>query len=559
MHWDGTSWTQIPSANWPTPGGNFYSQQLDAVVAIAPNDVWAVGYYRIGNTPHPLVQHWNGTQWSIIPVPDGPTGDGWLQGIAASGPNDIWAVGKYDMSDFTSFGQALAMHWNGSNWTVSIPPQPNPSGVNPLYSVVARGPNDFYAVGQWENSSQGLDTFIAHWNGVNWTRAPSENPPGTGTGWNELKDVARDGKGGLWAVGTGQASFGSPFFTLVEKADISGLPSPTPVASATPTPPALTDADFFATPGGTPTITPTPSPTVSPTSTPAPSVSPTAAPSASPTPTPSPNPSATPTPPPSPARPLNISTRARVEVGENIMIAGFVITGNAPRRVYLRAIGPSLASAGVNGFLVDPVLRLFASNGTQLTSNDDWQDTQAAEITATGIPPGHELESAIVTTLAPGDYSATMAGTNGLTGIGLVEVYDLGTNAGSRLANISTRARVQTQDNVLIAGFILGGGNEPTRVAVRALGPSVGAAGISNALPDPRLELRDQNGALLLANNNWQDDPAQAAQILNLGLAPPDNLESAIVTTLAPGTYTAIVAGQGGTTGVGLVEVYHVP
>lgn len=248
-----------------------------------------------------------------------------------------------------------------------------------------------------------------------------------------------------------------------------------------------------------------------------------------------------------------------MELGENIMIAGFVITGDAPKRVYLRAMGPSLVSVGVNGFLADPILRLFASNGTQLTSNDNWQETQAAEITGTGIPPGHQLESAIVMTLAPGDYTATMAGTNGLTGVGLIEVYDLGTSAESRLGNISTRARVQAQDDVVIAGFILGDGNEPTRVAIRALGPSLSAAGIINALANPILELRDQNGALLITNNNWQDDPVQAAQILGLGLAPTDNLESAMVAALAPGTYTAIVAGQGGTTGVGLVEVYHVP
>ena len=240
------------------------------------------------------------------------------------------------------------------------------------------------------------------------------------------------------------------------------------------------------------------------------------------------------------------------------MIAGFIITGNAPKRVYVRALGPSLISSGVTGLLADPILRLFASTGEQLASNNNWQDAQAPEIVATGFPPAHEREAAIITTLAPGSYTATMEGTNGLTGIGLVEVSDLEGNGTSELANISTRAVVQTQENVLIAGFILGGSNEPARVAIRALGPGLASAGINNPLANPTLELRDQNGAVLVTNDDWQNDPVQAAQILLLGLAPSNDLESALVATLAPGAYTAIVAGQGGGTGVGLVEVYHV-
>jgi hypothetical protein len=140
----------------------------------------------------------------------------------------------------------------------------------------------------------------------------------------------------------------------------------------------------------------------------------------------------------------------------------------------------------------------------------------------------------------------------------LIEVYDLNGNVTSELANISTRAVVQTQESVVIAGFILDGSNEPARVVIRALGPELAAAGINNPLANPSLELRDQNGALLVTNDDWQDDPVQAAQIVILGLAPSNDFESALVTTLAPGAYTAIVAGQGGGTGVGLVEVYHV-
>jgi len=589
MHWDGTNWTQVPSPNQPTPTGSFYSQGLDAVVAIAANDVWAVGYYRVGSTPHPLVLHWNGTQWSIVPAPDASTGDGWLHGIAAAGPNDIWAVGEYDKRDWATFAKGLAMHWDGNTWTVSIPPQPSPFGVNPLSSVVARGPNDFYAAGDWETSTQGLDTFIVHWNGAAWTQAPSENPAGSGTGWNQLNDMARDPQGGLWTVGSGQASFGSPTFTLIERANVSGLPSPTPTPSASPTAtPAITPTPTpSASPTATPAITPTPAPSASPTATPAitptpaPSVNPSATPILTPSPSPTPNPTSTPTPfasptstpsaspgpsatptpspSPSPSHPLNISTRGRVEPGDSAMIAGFIITGDAPKRIYLRALGPSLASAGVNEFLADPVLHLFAPNGSQLATNDNWRDSQAAEIMQTGIPPAHNLEAAIVTTLAPGAYTAVMEKTNGSTGIALIEAYDLDSSASSELANISTRALVQTQENVMIAGFILGGSTEPSRVAIRALGPALTAAGIENALPDPTLELRDQNGEILVANDNWQDDPVQAAQILSLGLAPSDERESAIVVTLAPEAFTAIVAGQGGSTGVGLIEVYHVP
>jgi hypothetical protein len=241
------------------------------------------------------------------------------------------------------------------------------------------------------------------------------------------------------------------------------------------------------------------------------------------------------------------------------MIAGFIVTGDAPKRVYVRALGPSLASGGVAGFLADPILRLFASSGEQVASNNNWQDTQAAEIIQTGIPPGHELEAAIVTTLAPGSYTAAMEGTNSLTGIGLVEVYDLNSITTSELANISTRAVVQTQESVMIAGFILGGTSESTRVAIRALGPGLASAGINNPLANPTLEVRDQNGGVVVTNDDWLDDSVQATQILTLGLAPSNDLESALVTALAPGAYTAIVAGQEGGTGVGLVEVYRVP
>ncbi|HEX8076393.1 MAG TPA: hypothetical protein VF511_01155, partial [Chthoniobacterales bacterium] len=150
LHWDGTSWTQIPSPNQPMPNGGFYSQALRSVVAISANNVWAVGYYRVGSTQHPLIQHWDGTKWSIVPAPDGPTGDGTLYGIAAASANDIWAVGEYAKTDFNTMAKGLTMHWDGTRWSVFIPPNPSPYGINPINAIAARGPNDFYAAGQWE-------------------------------------------------------------------------------------------------------------------------------------------------------------------------------------------------------------------------------------------------------------------------------------------------------------------------------------------------------------------------------------------------------------------------
>lgn len=255
---------------------------------------------------------------------------------------------------------------------------------------------------------------------------------------------------------------------------------------------------------------------------------------------------------------LNISTRLRVQTGDNALIGGFIVTGTDAKKVIIRAIGPSLTQSGVGGALVDPVLELHGSDGSLIVANDNWKDTQEAEITATGIAPKNDLESAIVRTLAPGSYTAILRGKNDGTGIGLVEAYDLDQAANSTLANISTRGFVETNDNVLIGGFIVGGGSGGfARVVVRAIGPSLGTSGVQGALQDPTLELRDQNGALITANDNWKE--TQLAEITALGLAPKNDAESALVASLPPGNATAIVRGKGGTTGVGLVEVYNVP
>jgi NHL repeat len=263
------------------------------------------------------------------------------------------------------------------------------------------------------------------------------------------------------------------------------------------------------------------------------------------------------------AKVLNISTRLAVQNGDNVLIAGFIITGKDARDVIVRAIGPSLASAGIAGPLADPSLELHDSTGKLIGANNDWRKTQPggvitgdqeAAIAATGIAPTEDLESAIVATLAPGTYTAVVRGTDDGTGVGLAEVYDLNQSTPSKLANISTRGFVDTGENVMIGGFVVRpGGGTDTSVIVRAIGPSLDAT-VENALPDPTLELHDSSGALVAANDNWKEN--QKAEIEATGLAPTNDAESAITALLSPGSYTAVVRGKGDTTGVALVELY---
>ncbi|MFL6584933.1 MAG: NHL repeat-containing protein, partial [Chthoniobacterales bacterium] len=256
------------------------------------------------------------------------------------------------------------------------------------------------------------------------------------------------------------------------------------------------------------------------------------------------------------AQSLNISTRVSVQLGENVLIGGFIAAGAAPKRVLLRAIGPSLAKAGLQDALADPVLELRDNKGALIFGNDNWKDSQQAGIEATGLPPTDDRESAIVTDLfSPGQYTAVVRSSDSSTGIALVEVYDLNQTAGPVLANISTRGFVQHGDAVMIGGFILGVASGSTHVLVRAIGPSLSQSGIANALSDPTLELHDGNGALIASNDNWKQ--TQQAAIQATGIAPSNDLDSAILGTFPPGNYTAIVAGKSGGSGVGLVEVYN--
>lgn len=244
----------------------------------------------------------------------------------------------------------------------------------------------------------------------------------------------------------------------------------------------------------------------------------------------------------------NVSTRLSAQNGDNVLIGGFIVTGTQPKKVIIRAIGPSLP---VNGKLADPTLELRNSAGALITSNDNWKDAANRQaIIDSTIPPSDDKESAILTSLKPGAYTAIVRGVGNGTGVALVEVYDLDRTVDSKLANISTRGFVQTADNVLIGGFIVLG-TEPQRVIVRAIGPSLPLA---NKLADPTLELHDPNGELLVRNDDWVSD--QAPEIVATKVAPTNVKESAIVTTLVPGGYTAIVRGAKDTTGVAVVEVY---
>jgi hypothetical protein len=256
---------------------------------------------------------------------------------------------------------------------------------------------------------------------------------------------------------------------------------------------------------------------------------------------------------------VNLSTRAFVGLGDGALIGGFIIQGSQPATVVLRAIGNSLPAIGISNALIDPVMELHSASGATIATSDDFIDNaDASTIAGYHLDPTNSRESAILATLNPGSYTVivrcwddTTTTTDNLTGTAVVELYDLHTTGG-RAGNISTRGQVLAGDQVLIGGFIVGG-SQPKTVAVRALGPSL--AGVANALSNPMVELRDASGNLIRSNNNWGDDP-QAEQIQSEGLAPSQPAESALQVTLNPGSYTAIVRGVNGATGIGLIEIY---
>jgi uncharacterized protein (DUF1800 family) len=250
---------------------------------------------------------------------------------------------------------------------------------------------------------------------------------------------------------------------------------------------------------------------------------------------------------------VNLSTRMVVQTGDNVLIGGFIVYGSGQKKIAVRAMGPSLPVAGQ---LSDPLVELHDATGAIVASNDNWRSSQQNEIIAAGLAPTNDLESALIATINPGAYTVVVKGVNNATGVGLMEIYDLDPDGSpARLANISTRGNVLTGDNVMIGGFIVRG-DVPKRTLVRARGPSLFLNGvpIAGRLMDPALELRDANGALIKANDNWRSD--QQAEIAASSIAPTDDHEPAIVWTLAPGNYTTIVSGVNNTTGIALVEMY---
>jgi uncharacterized protein (DUF1800 family) len=250
---------------------------------------------------------------------------------------------------------------------------------------------------------------------------------------------------------------------------------------------------------------------------------------------------------------VNLSTRMVVQTGDNVLIGGFIVYGSGQKKVAVRAMGPSLPVAGK---LSDPMLELHDATGAIIASNDNWRTTQEAAISAAGLAPTNDLESALIATINPGAYTVVVKGVNNATGVGLMEIYDLDPDGSpARLANLSTRGNVLTGDNVMIGGFIVRG-DVGKRTLVRARGPSLFLNGvpIAGRLMDPSMELRDANGALIKANDNWRTD--QQAEIAASSIAPTDDNEPAVVWTLSPGNYTTIVRGVNNTTGIALVEMY---
>ncbi|MBS0657940.1 MAG: delta-60 repeat domain-containing protein [Verrucomicrobia bacterium] len=258
---------------------------------------------------------------------------------------------------------------------------------------------------------------------------------------------------------------------------------------------------------------------------------------------------------------INLSTRATVGTGDRVLIGGFVVQGAGARRVLLRVLGPSLGAFGVTRPLADPSLTLFDAAGRALASNDSWQQSQAAEISATGLAPGDQRECALLVSLPSGAYTAVVRGAGAETGVAIVEIYDLDYPAGggasaAHLANLSTRARVESGENVAIGGLAVRG-TLPRRVLLRALGPSLAAFGVTEPLRDPELTVVDEAGRTIAANDNWAT--TQAAAIAATGLSPSQASESAILLELPAGNYTALVRSHDGTPGIALIEAYELP
>ena len=250
---------------------------------------------------------------------------------------------------------------------------------------------------------------------------------------------------------------------------------------------------------------------------------------------------------------INIATRGFVGTGDNVLIGGLVIQGTEAKTVLIRARGPALAEAGVDGALPDPNISFF-SGATLIDNNDDWPDHPNMNLIPASLTPSNTQESVIVTTLAPGAYTAIVNGINNEEGIGLIEVFELSDTGETRLINIATRGFVGTSDSVLIAGLVIAG-TGTQKVVIRAKGPSLTSLGVSGALLDPHVTLF-LGGSVIDSNNNWQEH--SDADKIPKNLIPTEDAEAVVYKELSAGAYTAIVTGIGGTTGVAIVEVFEV-
>jgi len=537
------SWTPTSTTNAPTP-----RYLHTAVWTGSEMIVWGGGdapgpglHFNTGGKYNAATDTWTSTSTT-----NAPTGRAYHTVIWTGTEMIVW--GGYDGSSYLNTGGRYNPATN--SWTpTSVTNAPT---LRTAHRAVWTG-REMIIWGGGGGGSNRLHTGARYDPATdNWTATSTTDAP-----------TARAGHTAVWTgrqmIVWGGSSGNSTYFNT-GGSYCAELPTPTPTPTATATATATPTSTVAATPTPTNTIAPTPTPsaTASPTST----ATVTVTPPPSLTPTPTGTPAATPSPTGSPsATPLvsqaiNLSTRMRVQTGDNVGIGGFIVTGSAAKHVVLRAIGPSLSQAGVPNALADPVLELHGPAGFVTIINDNWRDDQAVAIAATGLAPTNNLEAAIDATLAPGAYTAIVRGKGDTSGVALVEVYGINQSIFAKLANMSTRAMVGTGDDIVIAGFILGGGSGGDRVVLRGIGPSLTALGVANALADPKLELRDSDGALLASNNDWQDDSMQAAELTAVGLAPGNDLESGLASTLPPGLYTALLSGVNNGAGIGLVEVY---
>lgn len=269
----------------------------------------------------------------------------------------------------------------------------------------------------------------------------------------------------------------------------------------------------------------------------------------------------TPTPTTNPNSPhlTNVSARARVGLGNNVEIAGFTVSGTARKTVVIRGLGPTLAKYGIAGTLLDPWLEVHNAAGDLIASNDNWANAQQSSFAAGGryhaFQPSKNIESAIVLSLSAGAYTVVLGGKKGAQGAALAEIYDLSQDGESRLTNISARAQVLTGEDVLIGGVTVAGSGS-LKLVVRAIGPTLVKYGVTNALQNPTIALYNSNGTLLRSSDSWISDANEASQLTTTGYAPTDSREPAMIVLLPAGTYTAIVEGGNGATGIALFDAY---